>query len=460
MGCVNKKKKWIIDMNKRIKRSICFACMSCSLALANFMPVWANEEDEQIEEEAPVIETAQDFIDLFCKVEIITFDEEQEISEELPEEQEVEKELIFSIDSSNVDLILASESVYASFDEEMQAQIEESFHQAYVDYISSISPEVSLEEIESQLPFASYADLLEQAKEFEQTLLAQQEQEDTQDQENNDGIDCGDNFNDGLDEGFSVDSEIPATLEDAFLIQQTSLFQTTPVQTPQAAAGVGQAQVETPQTQIETAQPQVEIPEAQIETPQAQVENPVQEQTGTEQQNQIQVQSELETTAQQQVQSEQQASTQTEQKIETNTQNETSSTLSTSAASFIATYVSDSQGIYTQVSNANYKQILSGLGAWNDLSSETRAMINNRLSAAGSSSYQSLLRYAQQIQSGTLNTETSSNQSNQASTAANLIQNQMPSVNTATSNHAIRYTALFGASLAALYGILKTYMKQ
>jgi hypothetical protein len=423
--------------------------MSCSLILANFMPVLANVESEQAAEETPVIENGQDFIDLFCKVEIV--DLEQENEEELSQEQEIEKELILTIDETNIDLILTGQSIYAGLDEEMQAQIEESFHQAYIDWLSEVNPDVDQEEIESQLPFASYADMLEQAHAYQQEQLEKEEQQEQEELDESFGIDADDNFDVGLDEGFNIEAEnAPATLEDNYLIQealQTPVFQVAPVEAPAAQAETPAAQVETPAGSVQSPAAQAETPAAQIET-----EKP---QTNTAQ-NQIQVQNESEANSQPQISS---------QENQSSTQNETSSTLSSSAASFIATYVSDSQGIYTQVSNANYKQILSGLSAWNALSSETRAMVNNRLAAAGSSSYQSLLRQAQQIQTGSgtstsSNTNSNTSSTNSTNTQTSLTQQQMPSVNTGVHSNAGRYTALFGASLAALYGILKTYMKQ
>ena len=79
--------------------------------------------------------------------------------------------------------------------------------------------------------------------------------------------------------------------------------------------------------------------------------------------------------------------------------NESSS--STTAQTFVSTYLTSSAGnIYTQANSTNYQYILNGLSAWNNLSTTDKEQVNSILQNKVGKTYQTLLQEAQTIKYG------------------------------------------------------------
>ena len=111
------------------------------------------------------------------------------------------------------------------------------------------------------------------------------------------------------------------------------------------------------------------------------------------------------------------------------------------ADEFITTYLTSSQGnVYAQANSLNCKNIISGLQAWNQLSSTEKSAVNKKLRSEVGKTFQTLLKEAQSISYGSSVSTTSVYSYNYA-------------VNTGTQNNIGLYAAVC-AFMAIIVGIV------
>ena len=311
--------------------------------LTGFSPVAVNYETHSpmsYEETTEKFETVQQFIDAYCSVKKIEFNEETET--------EVETlELIKTIDRENYEQFLDGYDVYLTFDNEFKKEISEWYFNQNIINENDLGFDVEPRTVTYESLFVDALAMKQQVEE-EKNQMPQPQPEPI----------------------------IPETVEPEYV--QPEYVEPEYVQPEYIEPEyVGSEYVEPEYTELETFTPEIVEPEVQEPTPEVRM---------------LQVEEAMEPKLQLQIE-EKPAITELLQKPKTSNRVE----------AFVNAYVSNNQGVIYQSATAyNYEQIISGLPSWNKLSSSDKKEVNTYLKEKVGKSYHKLLQEAQAVKISTV----------------------------------------------------------
>lgn len=426
-------------MNKRLLITVTSTMLSMTAAMPN-MTLLAKESlyaNAAAENEIIQITSADQFIDMYCSVQVLQNDPQtgQPIIDPATQKQQTIPQLIIHADQTNYKIVLDGAALFQTLPADLQEQI----RTVYADRIREQKKAVPSDPARPAITISTYDELVacaDQEKKIAEAEVAKKQETVNQDPAGNAAGDNTDTGNSGagteaeqpVPETDVPDNNVPAA-SDPMPEAGNDGSQNAPVQPEQETEPADDPENTDPDVENGPSDPASIVPEIieaktadplvmQVSEGLDPQKQPVQPQllpAGTENiqeagQPQAPAPSLIEQLMTDPVQEAgpvenireenksalpaQQASVPAAQQPEQTT------TLSEGADTFIRTFASDNGMIYKSATGNNYSKIISGLSAWNRLSKADKDAVNAALEQQGGKSYQKLLQEAQSIQFG------------------------------------------------------------
>lgn len=423
-------------MNKRLLITVTSTMLSMTAVMPN-MTLLAKESlyaNAAAENEIIQITSADQFIDMYCSVQVLQNDPQtgQPIIDPATKKQQTIPQLIIHADQTNYKIVLDGTALFQTLPADLQEQI----RTVYADRIREQKKAASSDPARPAITISTYDELVacaDQEKKIAEAEAAKKQETVNQDPAGNaagDNTDTG-NGGAGTEAGQPVpetdvpDNNVPAA-SDPMPEAGYDGSQNGPIQPEQGTEPADDPENTDPDMENGPSDPAPILEEAkpadplimqvnEVLDPQKQTVQPQLSPSGTENiQEAGQPQAPARSLIEQLMADPAQEAgpvenIQEENKIAVPTQQASvpaaqqpvqTTTLSEGADTFIRTFASENGMIYKSATGNNYSKIISGLSAWNRLSKADKDAVNAALEQQGGKSYQKLLQEAQSIQFG------------------------------------------------------------
>lgn len=423
-------------MNKRLLITVTSTMLSMTAVMPN-MTLLAKESlyaNVAAENEIIQITSADQFIDMYCSVQVLQNDPQtgQPIIDPATQKQQTIPQLIIHADQTNYKIVLDGTALFQTLPADLQEQI----RTVYADRIREQKKAASSDPARPAITISTYDELVacaDQEKKIAEAEAAKKQETVNQDPAGNaagDNTDTG-NGGAGTEAGQPVpetdvpDNNVPAA-SDPMPEAGYDGSQNGPIQPEQGTEPADDPENTDPDMENGPSDPAPILEEAkpadplimqvnEVLDPQKQTVQPQLSPSGTENiQEAGQPQAPARSLIEQLMADPAQEAgpvenIQEENKIAVPTQQASvpaaqqpvqTTTLSEGADTFIRTFASENGMIYKSATGNNYSKIISGLSAWNRLSKADKDAVNAALEQQGGKSYQKLLQEAQSIQFG------------------------------------------------------------
>lgn len=421
-------------MNKRLLITVTSTMLSMTAVMPN-MTLLAKESlyaNAAAENEIIQITSADQFIDMYCSVQVLQNDPQtgQPIIDPATKKQQTIPQLIIHADQTNYKIVLDGTALFQTLPADLQEQI----RTVYADRIREQKKAAPSDPARPAITISTYDELVACADQEKKIAEAAKKQETVnQDPAGNaagDNTDTG-NGGAGTEAGQPVpetdvpDNNVPAA-SDPMPEAGYDGSQNGPIQPEQGTEPADDPENTDPDMENGPSDPAPILEEAkpadplimqvnEVLDPQKQTVQPQLSPSGTENiQEAGQPQAPARSLIEQLMADPAQEAgpvenIQEENKIAVPTQQASvpaaqqpvqTTTLSEGADTFIRTFASENGMIYKSATGNNYSKIISGLSAWNRLSKADKDAVNAALEQQGGKSYQKLLQEAQSIQFG------------------------------------------------------------
>ena len=419
-------------MNKRLLITVTSTMLSMTAAMPN-MTLLAKESlyaNAAAENEIIQITSADQFIDMYCSVQVLQNDPQtgQPIIDPATQKQQTIPQLIIHADQTNYKIVLDGTALFQTLPADLQEQI----RTVYADRIREQKKAASSDPARPAITISTYDELVacaDQEKKIAEAEAAKKQETVNQDAAG-DNTDTG-NGGAGTEAGQPVpetdvpDNNVPAA-SDPMPEAGNDGSQNGPIQPEQGTEPADDPENTDPDMENGPSDPAPILEEAktadplimqvnEVLDPQKQTVQPQLSPSGTENiQEAGQPQAPARSLIEQLMADPAQEAgpvenIQEENKIAVPAQQASvpaaqqpvqTTTLSEGADTFIRTFASENGMIYKSATGNNYSKIISGLSAWNRLSKADKDAVNAALEQQGGKSYQKLLQEAQSIQFG------------------------------------------------------------
>lgn len=423
-------------MNKRLLITVTSTMLSMTAVMPN-MTLLAKESlyaNAAAENEIIQITSADQFIDMYCSVQVLQNDPQtgQPIIDPATKKQQTIPQLIIHADQTNYKIVLDGAALFQTLPADLQEQI----RTVYADRIREQKKAASSDPARPAITISTYDELVacaDQEKKIAEAEAAKKQETVNQDPAGNaagDNTDTG-NGGAGTEAGQPVpetdvpDNNVPAA-SDPMPEAGYDGSQNGPIQPEQGTEPADDPENTDPDMENGPSDPAPILEEAkpadplimqvnEVLDPQKQTVQPQLSPSGTENiQEAGQPQAPARSLIEQLMADPAQEAgpvenIQEENKIAVPVQPASvpaaqqpvqTTTLSEGADTFIRTFASENGMIYKSATGNNYSKIISGLSAWNRLSKADKDAVNAALEQQGGKSYQKLLQEAQSIQFG------------------------------------------------------------
>ena len=423
-------------MNKRLLITVTSTMLSMTAAMPN-MTLLAKESlyaNAAAENEIIQITSADQFIDMYCSVQVLQNDPQtgQPIIDPATQKQQTIPQLIIHADQTNYKIILYGAALFQTLPADLQEQI----RTVYADRIGEQKKAAPSDPARPAITISTYDELVacaDQEKKVAEAEAAKKQETVNQDPAGNaagDNTDTG-NSGAGTEAGQPVpgtdvpDNNVPAA-SDPMPEAGNDGSQNGPIQPEQGTEPADDPENTDPDAENGPSDPAPVLEEAKTADlfimqvsegldPQKQTVQPQLSPSGTENiqeagQPQAPAPSLIERLMTdpvpeadpvENIREENKSALPAQQaSVPAVQQPEQTTTLSEGADTFIRTFASDNGMIYKSATGNNYSKIISGLSAWNRLSKADKDAVNAALEQQGGKSYQKLLQEAQSIQFG------------------------------------------------------------
>lgn len=418
-------------MNKRLLITVTSTMLSMTAVMPN-MTLLAKESlyaNAAAENEIIQITSADQFIDMYCSVQVLQNDPQtgQPIIDPATQKQQTIPQLIIHADQTNYKIVLDGTALFQTLPADLQEQI----RTVYADRIREQKKAAPSDPARPAITISTYDELVacaDQEKKIAEAEAAKKQETVNQDPAGNaagDNMDTG-NSGAGTEAGQPVpetdvpDNNVPAA-SDPMPEAGNDGSQNGPIQPEQGTEPADDPDMENGPSdpapileETKTADPLI-MQVKEVLDPQKQTVQPQLSPSGTENiQETGQPQAPARSLIEQLMADPAQEAgpvenIQEENKIAVPAQQASvpaaqqpvqTTTLSEGADTFIRTFASENGMIYKSATGNNYSKIISGLSAWNRLSKADKDAVNAALEQQGGKSYQKLLQEAQSIQFG------------------------------------------------------------
>ncbi len=419
-------------MNKRLLITVTSTMLSMTAVMPN-MTLLAKESlyaNAAAENEIIQITSADQFIDMYCSVQVLQNDPQtgQPIIDPATQKQQTIPQLIIHADQTNYKIVLDGTALFQTLPADLQEQI----RTVYADRIREQKKAASSDPARPAITISTYDELVacaDQEKKIAEAEAAKKQETVNQDAAG-DNTDTG-NGGAGTEAGQPVpetdvpDNNVPAA-SDPMPEAGNDGSQNGPIQPEQGTEPADDPENTDPDMENGPSDPAPILEEAktadplimqvnEVLDPQKQTVQPQLSPSGTENiQEAGQPQAPARSLIEQLMADPAQEAgpvenIQEENKIAVPAQQASvpaaqqpvqTTTLSEGADTFIRTFASENGMIYKSATGNNYSKIISGLSAWNRLSKADKDAVNAALEQQGGKSYQKLLQEAQSIQFG------------------------------------------------------------
>ena len=418
-------------MNKRLLITVTSTMLSMTAVMPN-MTLLAKESlyaNAAAENEIIQITSADQFIDMYCSVQVLQNDPQtgQPIIDPATKKQQTIPQLIIHADQTNYKIVLDGTALFQTLPADLQEQI----RTVYADRIREQKKAASSDPARPAITISTYDELVacaDQEKKIAEAEAAKKQETVNQDPAGNaagDNTDTG-NGGAGTEAGQPVpetdvpDNNVPAA-SDPMPEAGNDGSQNGPIQPEQGTEPAADPDMENgpsdPAPILEEAKPAdpLIMQVNEVLDPQKQTVQPQLSPSGTENIQeagqpqaparylieQLMADPAQEAGPVENIQEENKIAVPVQQaSVPAAQQPVQTTTLSEGADTFIRTFASENGMIYKSATGNNYSKIISGLSAWNRLSKADKDAVNAALEQQGGKSYQKLLQEAQSIQFG------------------------------------------------------------